>query len=109
VANAVLAGKKRREIRGYLERLGFSQEEASRTIKAARPLIRRGSRAAGWSMFVLGLVLLLIAAAATAVQYFFLLDWLGHNTIYVSASIIGIGIVYTLIGLLKGITGWNIR
>ena len=109
VANAFLAGKRGREIRVYLERLGLSEEEVSRTIKAARPLIRRGSRAAGRSMFILGVVLLLIAVAATAFQYFFLLDWLGHNTIYVSASIIGTGVVYTLIGLLKGVTGWNIR
>jgi hypothetical protein len=109
VAKASLAGKSRQEIRAYLKSLGLSEEDAARTMEAARSLIRQQSRSAGWSMFAQGSALLLIFIAATAFQYFFLLNWLGHNTIYVSASLIGIGIVYTAVGLLKGVTGWNIR
>jgi hypothetical protein len=111
VAKAVLAGRRRREIRVYLERLGLSEEEASRTIEAARPLIRRGSRAAGWSMFIVGLGLLVVAVAAAAFYYFFLLDRLGRNShlIQLFATIVGTALVYTLAGLLKGVTGWNLR
>jgi hypothetical protein len=111
VAKAVLAGRRRREIRVYLERLGLSEEEASRTIEAARPLIRQGSRAAGWSMFILGLGLLVVAVASAAFYYFLLLDRLGDNShvIQFFAIIVGTALVYTLVGLLKGVTGWNLR
>jgi len=104
IASSRLAGARWNRIRGSLEKAGHTTVDLDETIDIARGVIRAQSRASGRGMFITGLVCTLIFVIATAVQFY-----LGWKTIHISASLLAIGVVYTLVGAVKWSTGINIQ
>lgn len=104
IANARLSGARWRRIRASLEATGLDILNREETVDIAKGIIRAQSRADGRGMFIVGLVCTLIFVIATVAQ-----NYLGWQTIYISASLLAIGGIYTLVGALKWVTGFNIR
>jgi hypothetical protein len=104
VADARLNGARWRRIKASLESVNPGFQDREEVFDMAKEMIRAGSRTNGRKMFILGLCCILFFTSTTVAQYLF-----GWGTIYISASLLAVGFVYTIVGMLKWMSGFNIR
>jgi len=104
IASSRIAGARWKRIRGSLDKAGHATLDLEQAIDVAKGMIRDHSRAAGRRMFLVGSACTALFVMITAVQL--LLQW---QTVFISASLLALGGVYTLVGLVKWITGANLQ
>ncbi len=104
IANARLNGARWNRISAQLDSTNLTLPFREEVNEKAKRMIRQGSREDGCGMLLVGLGCTAVCLIATVVQH--MLNW---NTVYISASLLAIGGVYSLVGALKWATGWSIR
>lgn len=99
-------GQKPRHLKADLIARGAPPEVAEQALAIARQRKREECRRAGWEMFVQGLVLLTGGALFTGVTY----AWSGYGGPLIAATgALAFGFAYTVVGVLRMMTGWNIN
>ena len=103
IAVAKLNGVRWRPIRSQLDAAGVPMPQQEQACELAKEAIRQESRLGGRKMLLTGLACIAICVIATAVMYY--MNW----NLYISVGLLALGAVYSLVGAVKWVTGWNIN
>jgi hypothetical protein len=104
-AEGRLTGVSTTDLRTCLSEAGKHELEIVDYLSASNGIVRQGARRAGRAMFLLGLFGIIVGVSIVLICYYFR----AAGIAVVPIGFLAIGVVYTLVGLLKWITGWNIH
>jgi hypothetical protein len=105
VVTALLAGLPRKQVLQVLAEHGFKVFEARDLVERAVPYVRRGARRAGIKSVAYGASMLVGGVIVAYITFTANIPVL----LLIVASLVGTGLVFLLVGILKVFTGWNLH